>query len=266
MPDIVYAAAYPKSGITYLNYMLFHALFDRPEDAARIDSDYIIDIHEHLARVPPPGPRRQYVKTHFGYDVAMPLRDRADRAVYLMRDPIDVMMSIWDFLHLLGDTNLLDAPQETKDQIFRSFVGRWVTTGGDQLAFAQTWVANAVSWIDQRDLPVLFVRYEALKADPVAQLARICAFLGETVAPERLAQAASRSSVGEMRKQEQREIDTKQSGAFYRPQLEKGYERGFRFVGRLNANSYASVLTDAERGMADRVFGPVQARLDALTR
>src|SRR5258708_19210437 len=107
MSDLVYAAAYPKSGITYLNYMLFHALFDRPDDAARIDSDYIIDIHENLARVPPPGARRQYVKTHFGYDRAMPLRERADRAVYLVRHPIHVMIPLCAFLHLLAHANLL---------------------------------------------------------------------------------------------------------------------------------------------------------------
>jgi len=265
MADIIYSAAYPKSGITYLNYMLFHALFDAPDDAPRIDTDYIIDIHENLARVPPPGPRRCYVKTHFGYSLALPLRDRAERAICLVRDPIDVMMSIWDFMHLLGDPNLLDGPQEAKEQIFRGFVGGWVTSGGN-LVLGQSWVGHASSWMDQRDLPVLFVGYEKLKADPVAQLARICGFLGETVAPERLALAVSRSSVGEMRKQEQREIDSRQSGAFYRPQLEKGYDRGYRFVGRLNANSYASVLTDVERAMADRVFGPVLARLESLTR
>jgi hypothetical protein len=80
----------------------------------------------------------------------------------------------------------------------------------------------------------------------------------------RPAEAASRSTVGEMRKQGQREIDAQQPGAFYRPMLQKGYERGFRFVGRLNAQSYDSVLTDAERREADRVFGPVLQRLAAL--
>ena len=265
MPDIVYSAAYPKSGITYLNYMLFHALVDAPRDPALIDSDYIIDIHEHLARVPAPDGRRHYVKTHFAYDPSLPLRDRAECAVCLVRDPIDVMMSIWDFLHLLGDPTLLDAPQETKDAIFRSFVQRWVTSGGDQLGFAQSWVANVTSWLDQSDLPVLFVRYESLKAAPLAQLARVCAFLGEAVTPERLAEAVELSSVGAMREQEQREIAAKRAGAFYRPQLARGYEKGFRFVGRLNADSYASVLSVEERGVADRVFGPVLARVAGLT-
>jgi hypothetical protein len=267
MADIVYSAAYPKSGITYLNYMLFNALFDAPRDPARIDSDYIIDIHEHLARVPAPQTptKRHYVKTHFAFEAALPLRERADRAVCLVRDPIDVMMSIWDFLHLLGDPTLLGASEEVKDQIFRSFAQRWVTTGGDQMAFAQSWVANVSSWMDQRAIPALFVRYESLKADPAAQLDRICAFLGERVSDDRIALAVQGSSVDAMRQQEQREIETKQSGAFYRPQLETGYQKGFRFVGRLNANSYDSVLTPDERAMADRVFGPVLARLATLT-
>jgi hypothetical protein len=266
MADIVYSAAYPKSGITYLNYLLFNALFDEPRDAARIDSDYIIDIHENLARVPAQGTRRQLVKTHFAYTQAMPLRERADRAVYLVRDPTDVMMSVWDFLHLLGDPTLLNAPQAAKDQIFRNYVRSWLASGGAQMSIGGSWLANTTSWMDQRDLAVLFVRYETLKADPGAQLSRICAFLGEAIAPDRIELAVRQSSVGEMRRQEQREIDSKQSGAFYRPMLEKGYEKGFRFIGRLNANSYATVLTDEERRETDRVFGPVLARIDALCR
>jgi len=264
MADIVYLAAHPKSGVTYLNFLLFHALFDAPRDPARIDCDYIIDMHEHLARVPAPGPRRCYVKTHARYDRALPLIERADRAVHLVRDPIDVMMSLWDFMHLLGQPAVLDAPQAAKDQLFRNFVRRWVATGGDQIG-PQTWVSSVTSWLDQRDLPVLFVRFEALKADPVGQLARVCEFLGESVARERLELAARESSVEAMRGQEQREIAAKRPGAFYRPELEKGYAQGFRFVGRVNANAYTTVLTDAERREADRVFGPVLARVAAVT-
>jgi len=117
----------------------------------------------------------------------------------------------------------------------------------------------------QRDLPVLVVRYEMLRVEPVKQLARICDFLDEKIAPDRLELAVRQSSVGAMREQEQHEIAAKQSGAFYRPQLETGYEQGFRFVGRLNTNSYATVLTDEERREADRVFGPLLAHVDRLS-
>ena len=50
--DVSYIAAFPKSGITYLNFMLFHVLFDRPQDVRLIDSDYIFDVHESLAQGP----------------------------------------------------------------------------------------------------------------------------------------------------------------------------------------------------------------------
>ena len=49
--DITYVAAFPKSGITYLNFMLFHILFDRPQDVRLIDSDYIFDVHESLSLI-----------------------------------------------------------------------------------------------------------------------------------------------------------------------------------------------------------------------
>src|SRR6202166_2966474 len=107
--DITYIAAFPKSGITYLNFMLFHILFDRPQDARLIDSDYIFDVHESLARVPPARETPRYLKIHFPYSPRIPLRERASRAVYLLRDPIDVMMSLWDFKHLLGEDGLLEA-------------------------------------------------------------------------------------------------------------------------------------------------------------
>ena len=55
--DISYIAAFPKSGITYLNFMLFHILFDRPQDVRLIDSNYIFDVHESVARVPAARPR-----------------------------------------------------------------------------------------------------------------------------------------------------------------------------------------------------------------
>ena len=86
MKDISYIAAFPKSGITYLNFMLFHILFDRPQDVRLIDSNYIFDVHESLARVPPPGDTPRYVKIHFSYGPRIPLRERAGRAVYLLRN------------------------------------------------------------------------------------------------------------------------------------------------------------------------------------
>ena len=139
MKDISYIAAFPKSGITYLNFMLFHILFDRPQDVRLIDSDYIFDVHESLARVPPSGAAPRYAKIHFSYSPRIPLRERASRAVYLLRDPIDVMMSVWDFKHLTGEDGLLEASPADRAALFQRFCQHWVTTGGLIYPWAGSW-------------------------------------------------------------------------------------------------------------------------------
>jgi hypothetical protein len=261
MKDVTYIAAFPKSGITYLNYMLFHLLFDAAQDVERIDSDYIFDLHESLARVPPPGGTPRYVKIHFGFGPGLPLLGRASRAVYLVRDPIDVMMSVWDFKHLTGEEGLLRSSETERQAKFAAFRQRWLSTGGAEFAFAGSWVQNVRSWLEETSLPLLVVRYETLKNAPASQLERVLKFLGRPASAERIAKAVAAGSVENMRGQESREIANRKSGTFYRPFLAAGYAQGYRFVGKINQNSYDKVLSPAERGLADRIFAPVLARV-----
>ena len=177
MKDICYIAAFPKSGITYLNFMLFYLLFDCPQDARLIDSHYIFDVHENLARVPPPSEIDRYVKIHFAFGPQIPLRQRAARAVYLLRDPIDVMMSVWDFKHLTGEEGLLDASPPQREALFQKFCQHWLSSGGLVYPWAGSWRDNVASWLEQKELPLLLVRYERLKAHPAESCAASCAFL-----------------------------------------------------------------------------------------
>ena len=263
MKDISYIAAFPKSGITYLNFMLFHVLFDRPQDARRIDSDYIFDLHESLARVPPAGDTPRYVKVHFPHSPKLPLRPRAARAVYLMRDPIDVMMSVWDFKHLMGEDGLLEASPAQRDVMFQRFCQRWLTSGGLIYPWAGSWNANATSWLDQTDLALLVVRYEQLKARPHEELRRILAFLGHQASDERITAAVEAGKPDNMRRLETQEVNDRTAGIFYRPALAKGYAQGHRFVGRMHGGSSEKILSPAARQIAQQVFGPVIARAQA---
>jgi hypothetical protein len=261
--DISYIAAFPKSGITYLNFMLFHVLFDRPEDAALIDSDYIFDVHESLMRVPPPGAAPHYVKTHFSYGPRIPLRDRAARAIYLLRDPVDVMMSVWDFKHLTGEDGLLDASPAQREAMFQRFCQHWLSTGGLIYPWAGSWKVNVASWLDQTELPLLVVRYEQLKARPFEELRRILSFLEREASDERVAAAVEAGKPDNMRKLESQEVKNGKSGVFYRPNLARGYAQGHRFVGRMHGGSSDKILTPAARQFAQQMFGPVIARADA---
>jgi hypothetical protein len=265
MNDISYIAAFPKSGITYLNFMLFHILFDRPQDVRLIDSDYIFDVHESLARVPPSGAAPRYAKIHFSYSPRIPLCERASRAVYLLRDPIDVMMSVWDFKHLTGEGGLLEASPADRAALFQRFCQHWVTTGGLIYPWAGSWKDNVASWLDQGELPVLVVRYERLKAQPFEELRRILSFLGREATDQRVVAAIDAGKPDNMRKLESEEIDKGVSGVFYRPGLAKGYAQGYRFVGRMHGGSSEKFLSPEGRQYAKQVFGPVIERARART-
>jgi len=263
MQDICYIAAFPKSGITYLNLMLFHLLFDRPQDTRLIDSHYIFDVHESLARVPPPGEVNRYVKIHFPFGSQIPLRQRARRAVHLLRDPIDVMMSVWDFKHLTGEEGLLDASPPQREALFQKFSQHWLSSGGLVYPWAGSWRDNVASWLEQKELPLLLVRYERLKAYPAEELRRILRFLGRRASDERIAAAIEAGKPDNMRKLESEEVKAGVSGIFYRPGLARGYARGYRFVGRMHGGSSEKILSPAARQYAAQTFGPILAHASA---
>jgi hypothetical protein len=259
MKDICYIAAFPKSGITYLNFMLFHLLFDRRQDARLIDSHYIFDVHESLKRVPPPGEMDQYVKLHLPFGPQIPLRPRAARAVYLLRDPIDVMMSVWDFKHLTGDDGLLDASSSLRERLFQRFCQHWLNTGGLVYPWAGSWRDNVASWLNQQELPLLVVGYDRLKGNPATELRRILRFLGRQVSTERITAAIEAGKPDNMRKLESEEVKAGTSGIFYRPGLARGYAQGYRFVGRMHGGSAKKILSPTAREYADKIFGPLLA-------
>ncbi len=128
--DVNLVTAYPKSGITFLSHLLFRALFERPDDWSNLHKDYIIDIHQHPDRftIGEGGPF--YVKSHFAFGPVLPLRARARRAILLVRDPIDVMMSAWDYKHLTGEGNLHLLSEAVRAPLFRQFVADWISSGG----------------------------------------------------------------------------------------------------------------------------------------
>src|SRR5262249_18184148 len=257
MKDICYIAAFPKSGITYLNFMLFHLLFDRPQDVRRIDSDYIFDLHESLDRIPPPAEVDRYAKVHFPFSSQLPLRHRAERAVYLLRDPIDVMMSVWDFKHLTGEEGLLEASPGERAARFERFGQQWLSTGGLIYPWAGSWRDNVASWLNQKELPLLVVRYERLKMNPANELRRILRFVGRQASDARIAAGVDAGKPSNMRKLEVEELEQQLSGVFYRPALARGYAQGYRFVGRMHDGSADKVLSPEARQYANQIFGPL---------
>jgi hypothetical protein len=254
LEGITSLSAFPKSGVTYLSFLLFYSLFSDDCDIHELERKYILDIHAYPNAnfVDPRGPR--LIKSHFPYNPTIPAVRLTSKVVYLIRHPIDVMMSAWDF-----DLLIKGGVGEAQSPAFRAFVRRWVTTGGDAFGQFGTWVRHVRSWHDQQNIPLHLVTYENLVDDPDRELTAILDFLGHKVPEGRRRIAVDRSSMKSMAALEEREIENSINGIFFRDGL-VGYGQGHRFINKGYRSSYATLLTPEERAIADKTFGVEIAR------
>jgi hypothetical protein len=184
-PDDIFVVAYPKSGTTLLQMMLYQITTNG-------DMDF-----PHIASVSPwfeeflcygfaafvdqlPSPR--IFKSHLRRD-RMP---RGARSIYVARNFHDAAVSAFHHYCLVTGC----------DHPFESFADDLLS--GKR--FYGSWFKHLESWWPHRDDPdVLFLRYEAIIADLAATVRRVAAFCGVPVEEWSMARIVERCSVGFMR-------------------------------------------------------------------
>ena len=250
LQSLVSLSAFPKSGVTYLSFLLFYSLFPDECEVHELERKYIIDIHAYPRAGPPVTQGLRLFKSHLPYNPAVPIVKATNKAIYLIRHPIDVMMSVWDFENLVkGGRRTTQSPE------FRAFVARWIATGGAAFPEYGPWTQHLRSWLGQSQVPVHLVTYQKLVDRPVDELEAILAFLGAKVDAGRLRLAAERSSMKSMAALEQQEVEKRIEGVFFNKNLTAGYGLGHRFINKGYRSSYDNILTAEERARADRAFG-----------
>lgn len=195
-PDDVYVATYPRSGTTWMQLML-HLLARPPAEGGEVEFAHIDEVcpwferslatgrlrPEDLQRLPSP----RIFKTHLPRQW-LPARGRF---VVIVRDPADVLVSYHALYRAyLGYTGTLD-----------EFVGRFVD-GDVQYGSYWTHVRGWQRHAGQGD--VLVVRYEALRADPTAELRRVARFAGLPDDDASIAAAVEGASLPRMKAMEER--------------------------------------------------------------
>lgn len=180
------------------------------------------------------------VLTHKSFAAQAAFHPRVDAFIQLVRHPADVVLSDAHFFALtqLDKKMATEGGARSVEVVMRELGQLYLTTvlhygkvpKQDRLGFG-SWSENVSGWLDQRGrCPNILLRYEDLRADPIAELDRICKFLGITRSPEELRRAADGSSVEAMKAMQEREIQTKVPGRFYNPRHQVAYRAGLRFV------------------------------------
>ena len=185
IPDFVLSgdillASYPRSGNTWMRYLLANLLFPDKKWHINNIAQVIPDLGEPF---PDPylAPSPRIFKTHFPRPV------NSCRAIYIYRDGRDVALSFHDYRRKLRG----------EEVAFSDFLESMLTNG---LKFG-SWQSHVDSWMNAASGGSLLpVQYESMCRDLVAEMRRVAVFLGHTWSEPMILRAAERASREQIRK------------------------------------------------------------------
>ncbi|MDR7276967.1 sulfotransferase domain-containing protein [Catenuloplanes atrovinosus] len=213
MTRISWIASYPKSGNTWLRSMLTAYIGGAPAESLRGLQQLIPDIHPMIAEggVPPWDDDGSYlVKTHFLPDVPLLrlYRDLSRKAVYIVRNPRDVLLSSLRMMHISRDDTAACR------RIAEGFIAHESFFADRGRIGIGSWTENLKAWsspdIVRRSFPdieILTVRYEDMRGDPVGEFTEIVKFLelGRPVRDRDIQLAVDGSTIDRMREMEKKD-------------------------------------------------------------
>lgn len=254
---VIWIASYPKSGNTWIRFLACNLVFG-PVDSASLLNRLAPDIHE-LGPNPEPPQHTVFFKTHFLHSPALPLGQHSAAAIYVVRDPADVMVSNYHYALRRGAVSAQDSDS------FARYVDSYIATGGDprwvELGIGR-WQDNVESWrAAGRQLPLLWVRYEDLLTDATLVAASLCKLLSLPRSPDEIARAVEGSTFDRMQKIEATDIAERRVGIFYKPWFKDRIDAGLRFMRNGRTGEARQVLSDQQWERFNQRFGVLRQAL-----
>jgi aryl sulfotransferase len=254
---VVWIASYPKSGNTWVRFLACNLLFGRQESAQSL-SALVPDIHEMGAAAQVPDDSRVY-KTHYPFSAKLPSAVATVGAVYVVRDPADVLIS--NFFYSQRSAEHLDDSTASFNSYIENFIQhrgdrRWIELG------MGTWHENVRSWFDASlPFPVVKIRYEDMVSDPEGACWRIADLVKPGCTAADISEAVRNSSFQRMRDIERADIRAKRVGIFYKPYLQSSIDSGHRFMRRGVPGDGRARLTPEQRARLYAQFGALLPEL-----
>ncbi len=231
----VFLVTYPKSGTTWLAFLLANLL--RPEDHAPLNLQnylrYVPDVNDiywergTLRHASLPDPR--FFIGHMRYDAALP------HVVYIVRDPRDVLVSYWHHKRLTepGFSLSIEAFVQKDDH--------WPCR----------WDEHVRDWLlPPRHPRLLAVKYEEMQIGAAVVLQKVLAFAGVNRSSDDVARAVEASRFERMRSAEEHFGLGKVEGV-----------KDERFVRRGKVGGWRDELGSASVRAIERAYGPVMLQM-----
>lgn len=196
-PSDVFLVGHPKSGNTWLAYMLAVALFRDREHSVNLRNvgEYVPFVHGrdyHIARyglLPDPRVFRNEYPEYAGH---------YPKTIYLVRDPRAVLLSFWHMYNTMFDVGDLSQESFLTQYLAGEGIFTWWNS---KLERWDRQVQEAVGRAEV-DASILILRYEELVEDREHGLLTALAFIQAGRTQDEIALAVERGSFGAMRRDE----------------------------------------------------------------
>ncbi len=229
-PTDVFVGSYPRSGSTWLRFMLLEILAGQASGFANTN-EMLPDVGKHEAGAPVLPGNGRLIKTH------EPFRAEYKKAIYLVRDPRDVALSEFAYQTALG--------VEKND--FDPYIERFLRSGVNPFG---SWIDHANSWMNAAKAQqgeILHVNFEELKQKPQEQLGRIVDFLHMPEVKERIPGAIENNSLARMKEKE-------------KANPQRASAKG-RFIRSGSAGGWRGSFTERQAQLVQQYAGSLMARL-----
>ena len=184
-PEDVFIASYPRAGSTWLRFLLYELLTGKTTSFEAVNM-FIPNIGRHYKAPRILDGGRRLIQTH------EPYRREYGRAVYLVRDVRDVVISEYYFQQLW---QLFDG---TFEDFLPAFLAGKVNRYG-------SWVQHTNSWLDAKESTpdnIFLIRFDELRKDTHNTLTNILTFIGAGAGSLQIEQAMANNTAAKMREKE----------------------------------------------------------------
>jgi len=220
-----FVISYPRSGSTWLRFLLYESLSGEPSEFERVHlSIPAVGKHFDAPRLLPDGGR--LIGSHEMFC------DGPRKIVYIVRDPRSIVISQYR----------LRRRQGVEQRDFQTFVEAFATGRGNPFG---SWAEHTSYWLSGESAQrgcLHLVKFEDLRNDPEASLSAALRFLGTHQNPEAVATVVSNNTVEEMQAKEDRA-----------PQevFRRAKRHDVRFVNSGLVGGWSSRLTSAQKQLIE---------------
>lgn len=185
--DDVYLVSYPKSGNTWVRFLIGNYITNGQVDFSN-DYSLLPDIHFNPEQIKNVSFSPRIIKSHFQYT-----KDYK-RIIYIVRDGRQVALSLYYYLLSKNKISGLS---------FSEFLNAHFYTGDNVFGLGK-WNSHVLSWLKKNEVSsILLIKYEDLHSDTKNQLIKILSFIGIFISEDLLKLAIEKSSFISMKSSEE---------------------------------------------------------------